>query len=144
MNLSEKQYKQRISLGDKNNSLMTLIGICLIMFIIMAFMKAIWYFRFEKEMAPILFQKNVLGWFAMPADFEAIGKRPWTIITHMFVNDQVWIVFANMLWLWVFGYIMQDLTGNKKIIPIFIYGALAGAIAFVLAYNLLPGLQLQA
>ena len=48
-----------------------------------------------------------------------------------------------MLWLWCFGYILQDLTGSKKIIPILIYGALGGAIAFILAYNLLPSLQAQ-
>jgi hypothetical protein len=36
---------------------------------------------------------------------------------------------------------MQDLTGNKKLIPIFLYGALGGALAFVLSYNLVPALQ---
>ena len=48
-----------------------------------------------------------------------------------------------MLWLWCFGYIMQNLTGNQKIIPIFIYGGLAGAVAFILAYNFVPSLQAQ-
>jgi membrane associated rhomboid family serine protease len=46
-----------------------------------------------------------------------------------------------MLWLWMFGYIFHDLTGNKKIIPLFIYGALGGAIAFMLAYNFIPVLS---
>ena len=41
----------------------------------------------------------------------------------------------------VFGYIFLDLTGNRKIIPLYIYGALAGALAFVLAYNFLPALK---
>jgi hypothetical protein len=49
-----------------------------------------------------------------------------------------------MLWLWAFGYIMQDLTGNKHIVAVFIYGALAGAIAFMLAFNLIPALKDQA
>jgi hypothetical protein len=48
-----------------------------------------------------------------------------------------------MLWLWCFGYIMQESTGTKKIIPVFVYGALGGALAFVLAYNLLPSLHTQ-
>ncbi len=120
---------------------MTLIAICLIMFVGMAFMKAVWYFRFEKEIAPALFDKNVLGWFVMPADLDGLAKRPWTIVTHMFVHDNIWKVFANMLWLWCFGYILQDLTGNKKIIPVFIYGAIGGALAFTVAYNLVPSLQ---
>jgi membrane associated rhomboid family serine protease len=70
-------------------------------------------------------------------------SRPWTIITHMFVHDNFWKIFSNMLWLWCFGYIFQDMAGNKKIVPVFIYGALGGAIAFVLAYNFLPSLQPQ-
>ena len=40
-----------------------------------------------------------------------------------------------------FGYIFQDLSGNRKIIPVFIYGALAGAIAYMLAFNFIPPLR---
>jgi hypothetical protein len=46
-----------------------------------------------------------------------------------------------MLWLWAFGYIFQDLTGSRKIIPVYIYGALAGAIAFVGAFHVIPTLK---
>ena len=143
MTYSEKEYKQRITLGQSGNTLMMLIAICLIMFVGLAFMKAVWFFRFPKEIAPSLFTKNVLGWFVLPADGDRMLSRPWTIITHMFAHDNIWKVFANMLWLWCFGYIMQELTGNKKIVPIFIYGGLAGGIAFMLAYNFVPSLQAQ-
>ncbi len=143
MTYSEKQYKQKITLGQSGNTLMMLIAICLIMFVGLAFMKAIWYFRFPKEIAPSLFTKNVLGWFSMPADADSMLNRPWTIITQMFVHDNIWKIFSNMLWLWCFGYILQDNTGNKKIVPIFIYGGFTGGIAFMLAYNLMPSLHAQ-
>jgi membrane associated rhomboid family serine protease len=149
MTYSEKKYKpagsggHKISLGESGNTLMTLIAICLIMFVGLAFMKAIWYFRYPKEEALIFFNKNVLSLFSLPADLNNMMSRPWTIITHMFVHDNIWKIFSNMLWLWCFGYIMQDSTGNKKIIPVFVYGALGGALAFVLAYNFLPSLQAQ-
>ena len=143
MPYSEKKYKQHITLGQGDNTLTRLIVICIVIFVGLAFMKAVWYFTYQKDLALPLFNKNVLGLFIMPADIDKLLSRPWTIITHMFVHDNVWAVFANMLWLWSFGYIMQDLTGNSKIIPLFIYGALAGAIAFLLAYNLIPSLQPQ-
>ncbi len=143
MTYSEKQYKQKITLGQSGNTLMMLIAICLIVFVGLAFMKAVWYFRFPKELAPSLFEKNVLGWLVMPATTEGLLHKPWTILTHLFAHDNVWKVFANMLWLWCFGYIMQDMAGNRKIVPIFIYGGLAGAIAFMLAYNFVPSLQDQ-
>lgn len=143
MTLQEKQYKQKITLGQSGNALMLLIAICLIAFVGLAFMKAVWYFRYQKDLALPFFNKNVLGWLVMPADTDKLITKPWTIITHMFVHDNIWKVFANMLWLWCFGYILQDMTGNKKIIPVFIYGAVAGAVAFILAYNLFPSLAEQ-
>lgn len=143
MTFQEKQYKQRISLGQKDNSLVMLVAISLILFVILAFIKAVWFFNYQdKAVALPLFNKNVLGLFVLPASMDALLAKPWTIITHMFVHDNVWKILANMLWLWCFGYILQDLTGNKKIIPVFIYGALGGAVAFILAYNFLPSLKI--
>ena len=57
---------------------------------------------------------------ALPADMGTYVTRPWTLLTHMFVHDtsNVWHILGNMLWLWAFGYILQDLTGNRKLIPI--------------------------
>lgn len=138
MNYQENKYRQKITLGQSGNALMMLIAISLIMFVILAFLKAVWYFNYPQETALSLFNKNVLGWFVMPANIKNLLNKPWTIISQMFVHDNVWKVISNMLWLWCFGYIMQDLTGNRKIIPVFIYGSLGGAIVFILAYNFLP------
>ena len=130
-----------MTLGQSDNALIKLIAISIIVYVGLAFMKAVWYFTYQKELVPALFNKDIMSLFVMPADFNKILSRPWTIITHMFVHDNFWVVFANMLWLWCFGYIMQDLKGNKKILPLFIYVSIAGAAAFSLTYNLSPALQ---
>lgn len=143
MTSTEQQYKRKITLGSTGNTLVTLIAICLIAYVGLAFMKAVWYFKYPKEVALGYYYRDVLSWFTMPADFDSMMNQPWSILTHMFVHDSFWKILANMLWLWCFGYIMQDMTGNKKIIPVFIYGALGGAFAFMLAYNLLPSLHAQ-
>ncbi len=36
---------------------------------------------------------------------------------------------------------MHDLTGNKKLVPIFIYGGLAGGIVFMLSFNVFSVLK---
>ena len=87
------------------------------------------------------FNSNVINQFSLAAQPDKIASKPWTIFTHMFTHSNIWRLLGNMLWLWLFGYIFLDLTGNRKIIPLYIYGALAGALAFVLSYNLLPGLR---
>ena len=132
MSYSEKNYRRRLAIDRENNSLITLIAINLTVFVIFAFIKVIYFFS---HIPLELFYKNVLNWFTLPASFNVFITRPWTIITHMFVHDSVWHVLANMLWLWAFGFIMQDLTGNRKIVPIYIYGGLAGGAAFMLALN---------
>ncbi len=48
-------------------------------------------------------------------------------------------MLGNMLWLWTFGSILQGLSGNKRLIPVYIYGGLAGAVVFIITVNLLPG-----
>ncbi|MBK7290393.1 MAG: rhomboid family intramembrane serine protease [Chitinophagaceae bacterium] len=119
MAYAESQYKQRIALGDKGNTLILLIAISLVMFVGLAFMKAMSYFANPKELALPLYYKNVLGLFVMPADGNHFLHKPWTLITHMFAHDNVWKVFTNMIWLWCFGFIMQDLSGNKKLFHCF-------------------------
>ncbi|MGZ8557700.1 MAG: rhomboid family intramembrane serine protease [Chitinophagaceae bacterium] len=138
----ERQYRKRLSLAHANNALILLIAINLIIFIILAFLQAVFYLRFEgKTEAAHFFDTKVLNYFTLPAEVNKIASRPWTILTYMFTHISVWHLLGNMLWLWVFGYIFLDLTGNRKIVPLYVYGALAGALSFVLAYNFLPGLK---
>jgi membrane associated rhomboid family serine protease len=48
------------------------------------------------------------------------------------------MVLGNMLWLWAFGFIFQDLSGNRKIIALYLYGGVAGSLGYLLASSLLP------
>ena len=138
----EQQYKRRISLAQANNALIVLIAINVIIFIILAFLKAIFMIQYKNNAEALnFFNSNVLNQFSLAAQPDKIASKPWTIFTHMFTHSNLWRLLGNMLWLWLFGYIFLDLTGNRKIIPLYIYGALAGALAFVLSYNLLPGLR---
>lgn len=138
----ERQYRKRISLAQANNALILLIAINMIIFVILAFMKAIFVLQHKTgEEGLNYFYNNVLNQFTLPADVSKIAVKPWTIFTYMFSHDSVWHLLGNMLWLWLFGYIFLDLTGNRKIVPVYIYGAFAGAIAFVLAFNFFPGLR---
>jgi membrane associated rhomboid family serine protease len=137
----ERQYRKSISLAQANNALILLIAINLVIFVILAFLKAVYHLQYERGEAINLYQQNILSYFALPGDLNKLGSRPWTVLTHMFTHDDIWHILGNMLWLWLFGYIFLDLTGNRKIVPLYIYGALAGAAAYVLAFNFFPALD---
>lgn len=142
MAFSDREYGRRLSFAETNNSLITLIAINLVVFVILIFIRAVIHLQHrESAQALLVFDQHVLSWFALPADLSKMGSRPWTVLTHMFTHTGVWHILGNMLWLWVFGYILQELTGNRKIVPVYLYGGLAGALAFLLAFQFLPALQ---
>ena len=94
----EQQYKRRLSLAQANNALILLIAINMIVFVILAFLKAVFYLRYEGGTEAIHFYNtNILSLFTLPADVSKIGSRPWTLLTHMFAHDSVWHLLGNML-----------------------------------------------
>lgn len=63
--------------------------------------------------------------------------RPWTFITHMFLHVGIWHMVFNLIWLYLFGKIAGDLLGDRRVLPVYIYGGLVGAAVFMIYYNLL-------
>jgi len=133
-----KKQKKKIYFGDDNNAVVNLFAINVVIFLILCLIEVA-YFFFQR--GPALFDSQVVQYFEMPAQLTRLSERPWTILTFMFSHISVLHILSNMLWLWAFGYIMQDMTGNTKIIPIYIYGGLVGAIFFILANYLIPPLK---
>ena len=127
------------SLGDSQNSLTRLVIINLIVFITLALCRA-YFFFFYQDTAQIeqIFRQQILQWFALPGQFQQLLYRPWTLLSAMFTNVGVWMVLGNMLWLWAFGFIFQDLSGNRKIIALYLYGGVAGSLGYLLASSFLP------
>lgn len=84
---------------------------------------------------------DFLAWLALPIDPGMMLMRPWTTITHMFLHAGFGHIFWNMLYLYWFGKILRLFLGDRKILPVYIYGGLVGALAAMLAYNTLPAIS---
>ena len=130
--------KPKLTMGSDGNALMILISINAIFFITVWFLEIIYYII---QATPGSFDTNVLPLFIMPAQLSELATKPWTFLTAMFVHVRLITVITNMLWLWAFGSILQSVAGNRKLIPVYIYGGIAGAVAFVAANYLLPQLK---
>lgn len=129
---------KKTSIWNDNNALMMLIILNVLVFILLHFIKTI----YGLSHVPLEeFMKNTYAWFTLPADFTKFLQRPWALFTAMFTQLNTFFMLSNLFWLWTFGYILQDLVGNRKIIPLYLYGGLAGGIVFILAFNLIPQLQ---
>lgn len=129
--------RKKISLGADGNALTALISINAVIFLVLIFTKIIYLLI---ESTPGGFENTMLPWFLMPGQLSALAGRPWTFFSYMFTHTGLILAISNMLWLWLFGSIFQDIAGNKRLIPVYIYGGLAGACLF-LAWNLIPSFK---
>lgn len=132
--------KKRLLLGQDNNALMSLFTVNVIFFLLLMTIQVVCFFY---QQTPEYFKTSVVEWFELPANLTRLRERPWTLLTYMFsdTGTNLWRLFSNMLWLWAFGYILQEMTGNEKLIPIYIYGGFTGAVFFIIANYSLPALR---
>lgn len=133
-----QQRRYKVTLGQNNNALTWLIIINASAFVLINFIKIVYFFS---DTPKEFFYSQVLSWFSLPAAPDKLITRPWVLLTYMVSHENIWSLIRNLLWLWGFGYIMQDLAGNNKLFPAYIYGGLTGASFFLLSVNLLPSLS---
>ena len=134
-----ERNKKRLLLGQDNNALTWLVIINTVIFAALLFIRLI--YQMSSDTGLQNFQTQIADWFALPAGGYKFLTRPWTIITYMFSHDNLWYLISSLLWLWCFGYILQDLAGNNKLFPIYLYGGVVAGIIFMAAANLLPSLH---
>jgi len=89
----------------------------------------------------LLFLKVVIDWIGVPASFQSLMLKPWTLLTYMFVQEEFFHLFFNMIWLFWFGKIFMEFRPGRKIYTIYFLGGFSGALAFMAAYNIFPVFQ---
>lgn len=119
----------KILLGQDNNALVLLFAANMIMFVALHIVSMIYLLS---DIPMEFFQKQMLDWLILPSSFEQLASRPWTILTYMITHYGFWHLLSSMLWLWCFGFILQDLAGNNRLIPVYLYGGFVGAAAFLI------------
>tara|TARA_E500000331_G_scaffold355730_1_gene411986 strand:+ start:4591 stop:5457 length:867 start_codon:yes stop_codon:yes gene_type:complete len=78
------------------------------------------------------------SFFALPADINTLAKKPWAIITYMFLHQSFLHLLFNMLWLYFGGKIFLSFFSNKQLISTYVLGGICGGILFVLSFNIFP------
>ena len=130
-NLLNELYSKAFRSG---NTLYLFIGINILVFLIIGLI----------TVAEFLFKTNtsVASWLSrqlsMPANLEILAYKPWTIITYMFLQREVFHILFNLLWLYWMGMIFMDFLNKRQFIFTYLAGGIAGALLYLLAYNTLP------
>jgi membrane associated rhomboid family serine protease len=135
----EDSYRKKMRLGQDGNALVQLVVINAVMFALVQFVFVL--YKMSPNTSAGDFYSGIFNYLALPAGLDRLASRPWTFLTYMFTDRLVLRFISNLFWLWIFGYILQDLMGNRKLIPIYIYGGVAGGLMYVLAFAFIPGLK---
>ena len=81
---------------------------------------------------------KALDLFSVPASFNALILRPWTLITYMFTHKDIWHILFNMLWLYWFGRIFLEYLDGRKLVAVYLLGGICGALVYILSFNIFP------
>ena len=66
--------------------------------------------------------------------------RPWQLITHMFLHGDLGHIFGNMLALWMFGSILENLWGPQRFLLFYLLCGVGAAVIHlaILSFELMP------
>ena len=78
------------------------------------------------------------SYLQVPSSFVLFFHRPWTLLTYMFLHADFLHLLFNMLWLYWFGRMAMEFFNGRQLAGIYISGGVAGALMYMLAYNLFP------
>lgn len=70
-------------------------------------------------------------WLSLPADPVVWLTRPWTLLTYMVVQYNFWHLLMNVLWLWMFGRVLELTMPGKTVWQLYLCGGLAGGVVYM-------------
>lgn len=72
---------------------------------------------------------------ALSSSPKIVLIKPWTVFTYFFVHIELFHLLFNMMFLYWFGLLIQDFIGADRLVKLFIWGGISGAIAYLLLVN---------
>lgn len=126
----------RDAFSRRDNALNQFIIINALVFAVLIVFQAILFLTQSRDVYTL-----VLRQLALSSDGLVLLRHPWTLLTYAFVHENFFHILFNMLNLYWFGQIIREYLGDRRLISLYILGALAGGVFFLLAYNFLPVFQ---
>ena len=113
----------------EKNALKTLIYINVGVFVFISFLRVFSY----------LFQSDIdISFLGLSSNINMLITKPWTLITYMFVHQDLFHIIANMFWLYFGGKIFINYLSKHKLVSTYLMGGFFGAIVYIIAFNVFP------
>ena len=69
----------------------------------------------------------VMRQFELSSALPILLRHPWTLLTYAFTHEGFFRILFNMLNLYWFGQLVREYLGDRRLVSIYVLGALAGA-----------------
>lgn len=126
----------RSTFNRRDNALMQLIWLNVLVFTALILLKFILKFS-----SAIGYYPMVTAQVQISSLLPVLLRHPWTLLTYAFTHEEFFHILFNMLNLYYFGQLIREYLGDRRLVSIYILGALAGAVLFLLTYNFVPAFQ---
>ncbi len=127
-----QELKQKIF--GTSSKVNPLVAINVAIFLLFGLLSVVEYL-FTKQNNINLFVRDYL---AVPTYLPKLLYRFWTPFTYMFLHADFFHILFNMLWLFWMGRIFENFLSSKKLVFVYLAGGLAGAIFYILSFNIFP------
>ncbi len=127
------------SFFSKKDVLSRLIIVNLVIFTIINVLALVLYLlNLDQEFVQNTGVNRITYYLSLPSDIFSLVFRPWSLITYMFVQEDIFHLAFNMLILYVGGRIFNQFVGESKMLSVYIISGLVGAIMYILTFNIFP------
>lgn len=118
---------------DASSMLMKIIWINIGVFVLLRLSAIVCMFAGNPD-----FLNTIMAYVQLPSSPAVLLTRPWTVVTYMFAQYDVFHILFNLLWLYWFGTLFMMVANSRQLFALYVLGGLGGALLFLLCYAVMP------
>jgi len=81
---------------------------------------------------------KIIGWLAVPSNLHLLSLKPWTILSYMFLQENILHLLINLLVLYFSGKIFLEYLNELQLLLTYLLGGIFGALLYITSYNVFP------
>jgi len=85
-----------------------------------------------------LFRLNIVKYFVLPSGIGDFILQPWSLVSYGFLHSGFLHLLFNMLFLFYLSRTASNLFRTKMVLNIYLLGIIAGGLAYLAVYNIIP------
>tara|TARA_B100000530_G_scaffold18087_2_gene12107 strand:+ start:1746 stop:2510 length:765 start_codon:yes stop_codon:yes gene_type:complete len=83
-------------------------------------------------------ETKLIFYLGLSANLDLLSNKPWSILTYMFVHEDLLHLIINLCWLYFGGKIFINYLNSRDLLSTYIMGGLSGAAIYMLSFNIFP------